>query len=151
MSEDYLLLVAGEVYGDFKKYEELIDKLEVRNKINLQVRYIPEAEIPIFFSASDVCVLPYRTATQSGIVGIAYHFEIPVIVTNVGGLAEMVEENKTGLIVKHTEPAEISDKLKHYFENNLKDKFIPFIKKYKSKYSWNVFANMIVNLYNKII
>ncbi len=145
LSNDYLLLIAGEIYGDFKKYDALIDKLGVRNKINLQVRYIPETEIPLFFSASDVCVLPYRSATQSGIVGIAYHFELPVIVTNVGGLAEMVEENKTGLIFKTPNIEEISSVLKKYFDEDLKDKFIPFIQEYKSQHSWQNLADEIIS------
>jgi glycosyltransferase involved in cell wall biosynthesis len=147
LSDEYMLLIAGEVYGDFKKYDELIDKSGVRNKINLQVKYIPETEIPVFFSASDVCVLPYRTATQSGIAGIAYHFDLPVIVTNVGGLAEMVNENKTGLIINELSPERISDKLKEYFENNLKGKFIPYIYEYKNEHSWQKLALKITNNY----
>jgi glycosyltransferase involved in cell wall biosynthesis len=143
LNDEYLLLIAGEVYGDFKKYDELIDRSGVRNKINLQVKYIPETEIPLFFSASDVCVLPYRTATQSGIVGIAYHFELPVIVTNVGGLAEMVEENKTGLVINDISPKELSIILKKYFDESLKEKFIPFIQEYKSKHSWQNLAEDI--------
>ena len=147
LSDEYLLLIAGEVYGDFKKYDELIDKLGLRDRINLQVRYIPETEIPIFFSAADVCVLPYRTATQSGIVGIAYHFELPIIVTDVGGLAEMVEENKTGLIINELSPEKISDRLKEYFENNYKGKFIPYIYEYKNENSWQKLALKITNNY----
>lgn len=146
LTDDYILLIAGEVYGDFKKYDELIDKLGVSNRINLQVRYIPENEIPMFFSASDVCVLPYRSATQSGIVGIAYHFELPVIVTNVGGLAEMVEENKTGLIVNELNSQAISVELIKYFDDDLKEKFIPNIIEYKSSHSWQNLADEIMTL-----
>lgn len=145
LNDDYLLLIAGEVYGNFKKFDELIDKSGVRNKINLQVRYIPETEIPVFFSASDVCVLPYRTATQSGIVGIAYHFDLPVIVTNVGGLAEMVEENKTGLIINNPNSLLISKALQKYFSEDLKDKFAPNIIAYKSQHSWNRLADEIIS------
>jgi glycosyltransferase involved in cell wall biosynthesis len=146
LDDEYLLLIAGEVYGDFKKYDEQIDKLNIRNKINLQIKYIPETEIPLYFSASDVCVLPYRTATQSGIVGISYHFELPVIVTNTGGLAEMVEENKTGLIVEQANPQNITSALKRYFNERLKEKFIPNIKEYKSHHSWKAFADSIIQL-----
>jgi glycosyltransferase involved in cell wall biosynthesis len=146
LSDEYMLLIAGEVYGDFKKYDELIDKLNIRSKVNLHVRYIPETEIYIFFSASDVCVLPYRSATQSGIVGIAYHFELPVIVTNTGGLAEMVEENKTGMIINKPSPAQISSAAQKYFTLGLKEKFIPYIKEYKLKHSWKAFADSIISL-----
>jgi glycosyltransferase involved in cell wall biosynthesis len=146
LNDEYLLLVAGEVYGDFKKYDELIEKLKLKDKINLQIKYIPETDIPLYFSASDVCVLPYRSATQSGIVGIAYHFDLPVIVTNVGGLAEMVEENKTGLIVNEVTPGKISSALKKYFDEGLKQKFAPHIREYKSKHSWKAFAENIIQL-----
>ena len=91
LDDSYHLLVAGEVYGDFKKYEEQVSRLGLADRISLHVKYIPETQIPLYFSASDVCVLPYRTATQSGIIGMSYHFDLPVIVTNTGGLAEMVE------------------------------------------------------------
>ncbi|MCI0449523.1 MAG: glycosyltransferase [Chlorobi bacterium] len=149
LSEDYMLLIAGEVYGDFKKYNALIDNLNLGNKIKPEIRYIPEVEIPLFFSASDVCVLPYKSATQSGIVGIAYHFDLPVIVTNVGGLAEMVEENKTGLVVGASSE-QLSQALKRYFEEGLKEKFIPSIKEYKTKHSWNALGSEIVGLFNRI-
>lgn len=144
LNDEYLLLIAGEVYGDFKKYDELIDKLDLRKRINLQIRYIPETEIPVFFSASDVCVLPYRTATQSGIVGIAYHFDLPVIVTNVGGLAEMVEVNKTGLIINQLNPEVIAGRLIEYFNSNLKEHLTPYIQEYKKEHSWQKLAEQIL-------
>ena len=143
-------LIAGEVYGNFKKYDELIDNLNVRNRIKLEVRYLPETEIPVFFSASDVCVLPYRSATQSGIVGIAYHFDLPVIVTNTGGLAEMVEENKTGIIVNEISSEQISEAIKKYFDEGLKNKFKPFITEYKTKHSWKSFAEEVLRLYKSL-
>lgn len=147
MNDEYLLLITGEVYGNFKKYESQIDKYDVRNRIRLEIRYIPETEIPLFFSASDVCVLPYRTATQSGIVGISYHFDMPVIVTNTGGLAEMVEENKTGLIVEVISAESLSKTIKEYFKNGLKNKFVPFIGNYKAKHSWKSLADDILSLF----
>ena len=150
LSDEYLLLIAGEVYGDFKKYDELIDRLGLLDRINLQVRYIPENEIPVFFSAADVCVLPYRTATQSGIVGIAYHFELPVIVTNIGGLGEMVNENKTGLIINQPESNLISEALKKYFAENFKNKFLPFINEYKLQHSWKRLSDVITDFSIKL-
>lgn len=148
LDDSYLLLIAGEVYGDFKKYDQQIDKLNLRNRINLQIRYIPETEIPIFFSAGDVCVLPYRSATQSGIVGIAYHFDLPVIVTNTGGLAEMVEENKTGLILNNLSPPQLTAAIQNYFTDGLKEKFIPNIEEYRSKHSWKALADGIISSKN---
>ncbi len=150
LPDNYLLVIAGEVYGNFKKYQEIIDSNNLSDKIKLFIRYIPEKEIPSFFSAADVCVLPYRTATQSGIIGMAYHFNLPVIVTDTGGLSEMVEENKTGLIVKEASPQQISETIKIYFENNSSEKFIPHIKEYKLKHSWVMLADEIISLYKKL-
>ena len=104
----------------------------------------------MFFSASDVCVLPYRTATQSGIVGIAYHFDLPVIVTNVGGLAEMVEGNKTGLIINSINAKEITNVISRYFKENLKEKFLPNIGEYRIKHSWINLAEQYCNIYRVI-
>lgn len=146
LNDDHLLLVAGEVYGDFKKYNEQIDQLGIRNKINLQIKYIPETDIALYFSAADVCILPYRSATQSGIVGISYHFELPVIVTNVGGLAEMVNAGRTGMIVNDIGPKSIAAALKKYFDEGLKESCIPYIKEYKEKHSWKAFADDIISL-----
>ncbi|MCC6865912.1 MAG: glycosyltransferase [Ignavibacteria bacterium] len=145
LNDEYILLIAGENYGDFKKYDEQIDNLGIRKRINMHIRYIPESEIPVFFSASDVCVLPYRSATQSGITGIAYHFKIPVIVTNVGGLSEMVIENKTGLIINDLKPEKIAAKINNFFKENLKEKFVPGIIEYKKEHSWQQLSNAITN------
>lgn len=150
LDDSYLLLIAGEVYGDFKKYDELIDNINVRSKLNLYIRYIPETEIPVFFSASDVCVLPYKSATQSGIIGISYHFDVPVIVSNAGGLSEMVEENKTGLIVNEAVPEVLSASIKEYFKGELKFKFVHNIKEYVLKNSWNALAEEILSMAKKI-
>ncbi|NOS85277.1 MAG: glycosyltransferase [Ignavibacteria bacterium] len=87
----------------------------------------------------------YRAATQIGIVGISYHFDLPVIVTNVGGLAEMVEENKTGLIINEPRSELITDALNKYFTENLNEKFRPNITEYKSIHSWSKLADEIKN------
>ena len=143
LDDSYHLIIAGEVYGDFKKYEEQISRLGLAGRISLHIKYIPETDIPLYFSAADVCVLPYRTATQSGIIGMSYHFDLPVIVTNTGGLAEMVEENKTGLIVSEPKTRFIYEAINKYFSGDLKDKFAPFITGYKSRHSWKNLAEDI--------
>lgn len=150
LTDEYLLLIAGEVYGDFKKYENIINKYSLQNKIKLFIRYIPDNEVPAFFSAADVCVLPYKSATQSGITGIAYHFELPLIVSKSGGLKEIIQEDKTGLVLPQLSPENISETIKEYFENNLKTKFQENIRKYKSKYSWDRLTEAIVEFYNEL-
>lgn len=151
LDESYHLLIAGEVYGDFKKYEEQISRLGIAGRISLHVKYIPETDIPLYFSAADVCVLPYRTATQSGIIGMSYHFDLPVIVTNTGGLAEMVEEDRTGLIVKKADSSEIAEALKKYFSEGMKAKFIPNILNYKAAHSWGNLSASIMELVKKLV
>lgn len=150
LDDSYHLIIAGEVYGDFKKYEEQISRLGLAGRISLHVKYIPETDIPLYFSAADVCVLPYRTATQSGIIGMSYHFDLPVIVTNTGGLAEMVEEDKTGLIVQKADSREIAAALKRYFRGNMKQKFIPNILNYKAAHSWGNLSAGIIELVKMI-
>jgi glycosyltransferase involved in cell wall biosynthesis len=143
LDETYILLIAGEVYGDFKKYDDLINKFGVQNKIIKYIKYIPETDIPLYFSAGDVCVLPYKSATQSGIVGISYHFNLPVIVTNTGGLAEMVEENKTGMIVNEINPDALASKINGFFDRNRKNNYTAKIEDYKKLNSWQNLAEDI--------
>lgn len=150
LDDSYRLIIAGECYGSFEKYQKQIDENNLSEKIIPHIRYIEEKEIPAFFSASDVCILPYRSATQSGIVGIAYHFDLPVIATAVGGLAEMIEGNSTGLIVHSPKASDIASTIQSYFKDNLKQNFIPNIRNYKSQHSWRNLAEQIISLYNSI-
>jgi glycosyltransferase involved in cell wall biosynthesis len=151
LDDSYLLLIVGEVYGEFTKYQEIIDKNNLGSKIVKYINYIPDSEIPVYFSAADVCVLTYKNATQSGIVGISYQFDVPVIVTDVGGFRELVEENKTALIVKNPDPVEISDAIKKYFAEGLKEKFIPNIAAVREKHSWSGLAKDVIELYRTIV
>ncbi|MCX7877111.1 MAG: glycosyltransferase [Ignavibacteria bacterium] len=150
LDDSYVLIIAGEVYGDFRKYDELINKLKLDRQIIKHIRYIPESEIPLFFSAADVCVLPYRSASQSGITGIAYHFDVPVIVTDVGGLAEEVIDMKTGIITKPVSEI-ISSALRDYFEKNLRNQFIGEIRNYRTERSWEKFTEKLVQFISNVI
>lgn len=144
LSEDYLLVICGEVYGSFQKYSEQIDMLGVKNKIIQHVRYISDDEVPLFFSSADVCVLPYKSATQSGITSIAYHFDLPLIATDTGGLKESIIHNKTGIIVDSPDANLIAKAIETYFSQNLKSKFQEEIKLLKNKLSWNSLSNAII-------
>lgn len=97
-SRKYKLIIAGEFYESEKKYQKLIDDYNVADKIIIRNEYIPNESVPDYFCASDFIILPYRRATQSGVVPIALHFEKPIIVTDVGGLSQIIRENKLGLI-----------------------------------------------------
>ena len=96
---DFHLLVAGECYDNKIKYMNLIKDLKISEFITWHESYIPDSEVTTYFSAADVVALPYRTASQSGIAQIAYHYDIPIIVTDKGGLPEIVEEGKSGFII----------------------------------------------------
>lgn len=152
LDDSYLLLIVGEVYGDFEKYQKLIEKYSLTDRINLHTKYVPDADIPLYFSAADVCVLPYRSGTQSGIISIAYHFELPVITTDVGGLKEMVQDGKTGFIVSELSPKPISENIKKYFDPaaGFKVKFQKNIKEYMSYYSWDSLATALLEFQKNI-
>jgi glycosyltransferase involved in cell wall biosynthesis len=150
LDDEYILLIAGEVYGNFDKYDEQIKSLGIESKVKKFVRYINDEEVPLFFSAADVCVQPYKSATQSGIVGISYHFDLPMIATDVGGLREMIEPHDTGIIVDKPEPDMIKQAVIKYFSENLLDKYKQNIKSFKDLCSWSNLAKAIENLYKEI-
>lgn len=139
------LIVAGEVYGSFEKYQELINSGGQKHRIHLFNKYIGDEKVPQFFSAADVCVLPYKSATQSGITSISYHFDLPIIATDVGGLKETIEHMKTGLIVDQPEVIAISESVNQYFKNDLGKQFAPNIEIYKDKHSWQNFSEELTN------
>jgi len=150
LPEDYLLVVAGEVYGKFDEYDEQIKKLGIESKVKKFVRYINDDEVPLFFSAADVCAQPYKSATQSGIAGISYHFDLPMIATNVGGLKEMVEPYGTGIIVDRPDVDLLVNAIEEYFKNNKSDDLKKNIKVFKEICSWKNLAKAIEELYGQL-
>ncbi len=144
LDESYQLVIAGEVYGNFDKYDTQIDKLPNKQNVHKHVKYISDNDVRDYFSAADVCVLPYKSATQSGITGISYHFETPMIATDVGGLAEIIHHEKTGLIVKTPAADVLRQGLIDYFEAYKIDVFKNNIRNLKEELSWKKFANEIL-------
>jgi glycosyltransferase involved in cell wall biosynthesis len=140
LDTSYQLVIAGEVYGNFDKYDELISKNPNKENIHKHVKYISDKEVSTYFSAADVCILPYKGATQSGITGISYHFETPMIATNVGGLAEIIHHNKTGLIVESVEKNMLVNSIVEYFNSSDIESFKQNICVLKEELSWNNFA-----------
>ncbi|HET6402869.1 MAG TPA: glycosyltransferase family 4 protein [Candidatus Kapabacteria bacterium] len=141
------LIVAGEFYGDEKEYRALIEELRIPAKnLVLATDYIPNDQVTIYFSAANVCVLPYRSATQSGIVLVAYNFDVPAIATNVGGLAEVVKDGESGLIAPEATPESVAEKVIQFFEEGLEEKLTHGVIEEKQKYSWDVFAEGIETL-----
>ena len=150
LSDDFQLIVAGEVYGSFQKYQDIIDNRQLNERVSLFTNYIGDDEVKDYFSAADVCVLPYKSATQSGITSISNHFELPLIATNVGGLAETIHHQKTGLIIEGLEVKAIAESINHYFEANLKAQFEVAIKMQNLDNTWQNFAEKIVRFYHEL-
>ncbi len=143
------LLVAGEFYSNSEKYLQMIEDLNIDNKVILHTEFIPNEMVSAFFCAADLVAQPYKSATQSGVTQIAYHFEIPMLVTNVGGLAETVIDNKTGYVVERNEK-QIASKIADYFKNkNTEKQFINNIKQHKKKFSWNKMVDTILSVSKK--
>ncbi len=138
------LLIAGEFYDDPKSYHEQIDRLGIADSLILKTNFIPDSEIRNYLCAADVVVQPYRNATQSGVTPLAYHFEIPMIVTNVGGLPAMVPHEIAGLVTEPTDSA-IAENVVEYFEKGSAH-FIPGLLNEKKKYSWQIFTDSILSL-----
>lgn len=139
------LIVAGEFYENPEPYLSQIAKLKLGNFVELRTVFIPDSEVRNYFSVADIVAQPYRTATQSGVSQIAYHFEKPMLVTNVGGLAEIVPHGKVGYVVD-VEPAQIADALVDFYENKRAAEFIENIKTEKLKYAWSQMTEAINNL-----
>ena len=137
-------LIAGEFYEDRKSYDEQIEKLDIKNELILRTDFIPDSEVKNYLCAADVVIQPYRNATQSGVTPLAYHFEIPMIVTNVGGLPSLVPDGKVGLIAEPNAES-IAQKIEEYF-NLGSQHFTPSLLEEKKKYSWDVMVNEILEL-----
>lgn len=150
LPEDYYLIVAGEVYGGFDEYQQIIDKYNLAHRVQLHVRYVSDNEVPDLFCASDICVLPYRSATQSGVIPIAYHFEIPVVVTDVGGLREVVEPFNTGVVAPDTSPLAVATAVKECFYRNALHNLSGNIHLFKQKYSWDNLAETVLEMYRQL-
>ena len=144
VSEDVHLIIAGEAYGSFEGYRAQINQSKAAKRIHSFVRYISDDEVKLFFSASDVCMLPYKGATQSGITAIAHHFNLPIIATDVGGLKENIKDGETGLIVSTPDSSLIAQAVNRYFSENLKSEFAAKIQEEKIGNTWEQFAEEIL-------
>lgn len=145
LDKSYDLIIAGESYGSFEKYQQQIDKNPNKENIKVFDRYIGDDEVPLFFSACDVTVLPYKSATQSGITSIAYHFEVPLIATDTGGLKETIKHGITGLIADKPEVSLIKQRIEEFYSGNTAADFRSEIRKLKEELSWKKFAKELID------
>ncbi|WP_346237231.1 glycosyltransferase [Niabella insulamsoli] len=135
------LLIAGEFYEDEKPYQAMIDQLGISNRLILKTEFIPDSEVRYYLCAADVLIQPYKNATQSGVTPLAYYFEKPMIVTNVGGLPDLVQHGKCGLVVE-PDAASIAGAIGEFYELG-ENHFIPHLRSEKEKYSWAHIVNAI--------
>ncbi len=144
------LIVAGEFYDSPEDYYDIIDEYNISDRVIIRNEFIPATEIKYYFSAVDLVTQTYHTASQSGVTQIAYNFDCPILVTDVGGLSETVLHNKTGYVTSK-EPREIAKYIVDFFENKRYSLFSENIKAEKSKYSWDAFAEKLIELYKNIV
>jgi glycosyltransferase involved in cell wall biosynthesis len=142
------LLIAGEFYEDEKQYLDLIENLKLNDRLILRTNFIADSEVKYYLCAADVVVQPYRNATQSGVTPLAYHFEKPMIVTNVGSLPSMVPHMQVG-IVAAPDPEAIAGAIEQYFQLG-ENYFIPHLRNEKEKYSWSRMTEAILKLADDI-
>jgi glycosyltransferase involved in cell wall biosynthesis len=138
------LLVAGEFYEDEKFYLDIISRHDLASQLILRTSFIPDRDVRYYLCAADAVVQPYRHATQSGVTPLAYHFEKPMIVTDVGGLPDMVPDRTAGIVTK-PDPASIAGAIATYFEIG-EAYFIPHLRVEKQKYSWSRLVETIKGL-----
>lgn len=141
--ENVRLIVAGEFYSGSEKYFEMEKQLGLEGLIVWKSDFVPNSEVRYCFGAADLIVQPYKSATQSGVAQIAYHFEKPMLVTNVGGLAEIVPDGVAGYVVE-PDVTQIADRLVDFFGNDRKGQFTEGLRQEKKKYSWTNMARSVV-------
>jgi D-inositol-3-phosphate glycosyltransferase len=141
------LLVAGEFYCDPQPYLEIITKHSLQDKVILSNDFIPDSQVVNYFCAADLVVQPYKSATQSGVTQIAYHFNKPMIITDVGGLAEFVPDGKVGFVVQ-PDPVEIAAAILRFYDEGREAEFSAAAAIEKKKYSWSTMTTAINNLVN---
>ncbi len=136
------LVVAGEFYGDPKPYMEQIERLGVGGRVDLFTDFIPDSKVNRYFRACDIVAQPYKSATQSGVTQIAFHFGKPMLVTNVGGLAEIIPDGRIGFVVE-PDAKQIADALVRYYDENMEDDFAKNVLEESRKYSWSTMVAAI--------
>lgn len=148
-SKNFYVLIAGEFYDDKDKYLQLIQQLNIQDKIILHDKYIPDEEVGLYFSAADVVVQPYKSATNSGVSMVSYFYDKPIISTNVGGLKEIVINEKTGWLCEPNAQS-VSHAIQKFLNTTNIETFENNIRLFKQQFSWENFADKTIQLIEKI-
>lgn len=141
------LIIAGEFYENPEPYLNLIIQLKLEGLVELRTGFIPDSDVKNYFSVADLIAQPYRSATQSGVSQIAYHFEKPMLVTNVGGLAETIPDGKVGYVVE-VDKKQIADAMVDFFSNSRSLLMVENIRIEKKKFLWSKMTDAIDGLFN---
>ena len=147
--EGYKLLVVGEFYASRDRYIELIEHLELKDDVVLHDFFVPDEDVRYYFSAADCVVLPYKTATQSGVTQICYNFSTPVIVTRVGGLAEIVPDGRVGFVAEPTVEG-VREAIERIFEGDTIEQFSRNMLEERKRFSWATMCDTIESLYDEL-
>jgi glycosyltransferase involved in cell wall biosynthesis len=138
-------IVAGEFYTDRAPYDKIIEENNLGDSLVMATDFIPDSKVGLYFSAADLVVQPYKDATQSGVTQVAYSFEKPMVVTNVGGLAEIVPHGKAGYVVD-VDVKEIASAIVDFYSGNREAEMVSFCRQEKKKYSWETLLDKINEL-----
>ena len=139
------LIIAGEFYEDEDKYRAQIAQLGLADRVIIRNEFIPDGDLRKYFGAADLIVQPYKTATQSGVTQVAFHFEKPMLVTNVGGLGEIVHDHQMGYACEPTAEA-IANDVSDYFTNNRQEAYTSYLQKEKTKYTWSKMTEAFIKI-----
>jgi glycosyltransferase involved in cell wall biosynthesis len=142
------LMIVGEFYEDAQPYYDLINELGISEQVIFHTEFVPDNEVKKFVCSADFIIQPYRNATQSGVTPLAYYFEIPMLVTNVGALADTVPNGKCGVVVEPNVDA-IANGIKELYQNGI-SYYTPYIKEEKKKYSWGQMADNFLTLHQRL-
>ncbi|KAA3435912.1 glycosyltransferase [Rufibacter hautae] len=142
---DIKLIVAGEFYESPETYQQIIEEGNLQQSIIQATEYIPHEKVKAYFSIADLVVQPYRHASQSGVTQIAYHFEVPMIVTKVGGLVEMIPDQKVGYLVD-VNPTAIADAIEKFYKEEKSREMVENIREEKKKYTWEALATAVTQV-----
>ena len=148
--DDVRICVVGDFGSLREEYMNMIECTGVSDRFLIRDGYVPDAEVEPYFACADLCVCPYLSATQSGIVQIAFGFGLPVVATNVGGLPEAVTDNKTGYIVPPADPDAVADAVIKYFNENKQEEFRANVAGEERRFSWERMSETIADLYSEI-
>lgn len=142
---DLQLIIAGEFYEDEQKYRTQIEELGLSDRVVVRNEFVPDGDLRKYFGAADLIVQPYKTATQSGVTQVAFHFEKPMLVTNVGGLGEIVHDHKMGYACEPDAEAIAADLL-DYYTNTRQEAYTRYLLKEKTKYAWSNLTRAYQNI-----